>query len=63
MVVPPIVTDDFGESAKPSTTLLTYTVRLRYAPESDRLLVEYESLTHARLQDSKSFIGIWSRVR
>ena len=57
MVVPPVVLDDFGESAKPSTTLLTYAVRLRYAPESDRLLVEYESLTHAKLKDSKSFIG------
>ena len=31
MVVPPMITDDFGESAKPSTTLLTYTVKLRYA--------------------------------
>ena len=57
MVVPPLVADDFGESAAPSTTLLTYTVRLRYAPESDRLLVQYESLTHAKLKDSKSFIG------
>ena len=57
MVVPPVVLDDFGESAKPSTTLLTYAVWLRYAPESDRLLVEYESLTHAKLKDSKSFIG------
>ena len=57
MVVPPEVEDDFGESAKPSTTLLTYTVGLRYAPESDRLLVEHERLTHAKLGDSKSFIG------
>ena len=60
MVVPPLVADDFGESAKPSTTLLTYTLRLRYAPESDRLLVEYESLTHAKLKDSKGFIGFQS---
>ena len=60
MVVPPQVADDFGESAKPSTTLLTYTLRLRYAPDSDRLLVEYESLTHAKLKDSKSFIGFQS---
>ena len=57
MVVPPVVADDFGESAKPSTTLLTYAVGLRYTPESDRLLVQYESLTHAKLKDSKSFIG------
>ena len=57
MVAPPEVEDDFGDSVKPSTTLLTYTVRLRYTPESDRLLVEYESLTHAKLKDSRSFIG------
>ena len=57
MVVPPIVEDDFGETAAPSTTLLTYTVKLRYAPESDRLLVDYESLTHAKLEDYKKFIG------
>ena len=57
MVAPPEVADDFGEKAKPSTTLLTDTVRLRYATESDRLLVEYESLTHAKLKESKSFIG------
>ena len=57
MVVPSVVVDDFGESAKPSTTLLTYTVGLRYALEFDRLLVQYESLTHAKLGDSKNFIG------
>ena len=56
-VVPPEVADDFGESAKPSTTLLTYTLGLRYASESDRLLVDYERLTPARLGDFKSFIG------
>lgn len=50
MVVPPLVADDFGESAKPSPTLLTYTVRLRYVTESDRLLVEYESLTLCEAQ-------------
>ena len=32
-------------------------MRLRYAPESDRLLVEHESLTHAKLEDYKKFIG------
>ena len=60
MVVPPEVADDFGESAKPSTTLLTYTLGLRYASESDRLLVDYERLTPARLGDFKSFIGFGS---
>ena len=29
MIVPPRVTDDFGEQAKPSTTLLTYTLPTR----------------------------------
>ena len=57
MVVPAEVVDDFGELTKPSTTLLTYTVKLRYVSESDRLLVEYESLTHAKLKDFKSFVG------
>ena len=62
MVVPPEVEDDFGETTKPSTTLLTYTVELRYAPESDRLLVESEKLTHAKRKDSKRFIGFDSSV-
>ena len=57
MVVPPRVEDDFGDTTRPSTTLLTYTVRLRYASDSDRLLVEYESLAHAKLKDSRSFIA------
>ena len=57
MVVPDEVVDDFGDSVKPSTTLLTYTVKLRYVSGSDRLLVEYESLTHAKLKDFKSFVG------
>ena len=50
MVVPPRAEDDFGQQAKPSTTLLTYRIRLRYEPRSDRLLVEHESLTHAKLE-------------
>ena len=57
MIVPAQVTDDFGQTAEPSTTLLTYSVELRYDQESDRLLVEYESLTHAKLGDFKSFVG------
>ena len=57
MVVPPEVADDFGELAKPSTTLLTYSLGLRYAPESDRLLVQYEGLTPAKLGDYKTFVG------
>lgn len=57
MIVPPEVKDDFDESAKPSTTLLTYTLRLRYSEKSDRLHVEYESLTHKKLGDYKMFVG------
>ena len=56
MIVPPEVKDDFDEPAKPSTTLLTYEVGLRYATESDRLLVDYESLTHAKLGDYQKFV-------
>ena len=57
MVVPPQVQDDFGQPAEPSTTLLTYRIRLRYESTSDRLLVEHESLTHARLQAYEKFVG------
>ena len=57
MVVPPEVADDFGQSTEPSITLLTYTLSLRYSPESDRLLVSHEHLTHAKLGDYKKFIG------
>ena len=60
MIVPPQVNDDFDQHAKPSTTLLTYSLRLRYEPESDRLLVEYESLTHAKLGDYRGFVGFKS---
>lgn len=63
MIVPPEVKDDFDESAKPSTTLLTYEVGLRYATESDRLLVDYESLTHAKLGDYQKFVGFVSSPR
>ena len=60
MVASPEVEDDFGQLAKPSTTLLTYRIGLRYQSESDRLLVEHESLTHAKLEDYKKFIGFQS---
>ena len=60
MIVPPEVNDDFDQPAKPSTTLLTYTLRLRYESDSDRLLVEYESLTHAKLGDYRRFVGFTS---
>ena len=60
MVVPPQTEDDFGQKAKPSTTLLTCRIRLRYRPQSDRLLVEHESLTHAKLEDYARFVGFRS---
>ena len=60
MVVPQEVEDDFGQPAKPSTTLLTYSLTLRYARESDRLVVEKESLTHAKLGGYKKFVGFSS---
>lgn len=60
MVAPPEIEDDFGETAKPSTTLLTYAIKLGYHADSDRLLVEEESLTHAKLGDFKSFTGFRS---
>jgi len=57
MIVPEEVKDDFDQTAKPSTTLLTYTVRLRYESQADRLSVAHESLTHAKLGDYKIFVG------
>lgn len=60
MVAPQEVEDDFGQSAKPSTTLLTYSLTLRYAKKSDRLVVENESLTHARLGEYRKFVGFAS---
>jgi predicted ATPase len=55
MIVAHDVVDDFGQEATPSTTLLTYTLRLRYRPDSDRLLVESEHLSHAKLGDFAGF--------
>jgi predicted ATPase len=60
MVVAKKVTDDFGQQAEASTTLLTYTLRLRYLTKSDRLAVESESLTHAKKGDYRKFTGFAS---
>ncbi len=60
MIAPQQVEDDFGEEATPSTTLLTYSLTLGYQGESDRLVVENESLTHARLGEYKKFVGFAS---
>ena len=60
MVVPSEVEDDFGQAARPSASLLIYTIRLRYEAESDRLLVEHESLMPAKLGAFRRFIGFTS---
>ena len=60
MIVPTEVTDDFGQATKPSITLLTYELKLRYDAQSDRLLVARESLIHAKLGDYKRFVGFSS---
>ena len=57
MVVPLETVDDFGERAVASTTLLTYKIGLAYDRSSDRLLVEHESLTHAKMGDYRKFMG------
>lgn len=62
MVVPLEVEDDFGQAARASTTLLTYALTLRYAEETDRLVVERETLTHAKRGDYKAFTGFASSL-
>lgn len=57
MITAQDVRDDFGQNAQASTTLLTYTVRLSYHEESDRLLVASEQLSHAKLGDFRSFVA------
>lgn len=60
MVAPSEVEDDFGQAARPSASLLIYPIRLRYEPESDRLLVEHESLAPAKFGTFRQFIGFAS---
>lgn len=55
MIVPLDNVDDFGQAAKPSTTLLTYTVTLHYQADYDRLLVGSENLSHATLGEYAKF--------
>ncbi len=56
MIVPSKVADDFGIEVAPSTTLLSYRVVLRYDEGSDRLLVDQEHLSHAKLGDYGEFV-------
>ncbi len=55
LIVPPTVVDDFEVEATPSTTLLRYSVRLAYQAESDRLVVDHESLEPVKLGDFQRF--------
>lgn len=57
MIAPREAEDAFGAAAEPSTTLLTYGIKLGYDRDSGRLLVERESLTHAKLRDFRRFTG------
>ncbi len=57
MVVAQDVEDYFGQPAKPSTTLLKYTLRLKYSQETHQLRVKNENLVHSKLGDYKKFIG------
>ena len=57
MIVPDEVTDDFNQPARPSTTLLRYELKLRHASESDRLVIQHESLKHVKLGDFYKFTG------
>jgi len=60
MIVPGSVIDDFGELTEPSTSLLTYELELKYVEGGDRLAVQFEQLTHARLGDYRKFTGFES---
>ena len=60
MIVPPRVTDDFGEQAKPAPPCSPIPSSCGTPPQSDRLLVAYESLTHAKLGDYNKFVGFKS---
>ena len=60
MVTPKEVEDDFGLPAKPATTLLRYSLKLGYQQDSNRLVVENESLTHAKKGDYGKFVGFAS---
>ncbi len=58
MLAPPQVTDDFGRPAAPATTLLRYTLALRYSQSpGPRLEVAHESLTSLKAGDARDIIG------
>ncbi|HSN98884.1 MAG TPA: AAA family ATPase, partial [Candidatus Nanopelagicales bacterium] len=58
MLVPQEVSDDFGRSAKPTTTLLRYEIAFRYVESpAPRLELTRESLKSLKLGDAKDAIG------
>lgn len=58
LLVPHLVEDDFGRSAKPATTLLRYRICLRWAGgSSPRLEIAEESLLSLKAGDAKEIIG------
>lgn len=63
MIVPPVATDDFGQTATASITFLRYSLSLGWKPSNsngrhgpDRLLILREELTHIPLGDAKSHL-------
>jgi predicted ATPase len=58
MIVPSQVEDDFGRQVAPTTTFLRYELKLRYmppeegAPQTGRLRLEHEMLTHLKLGEA-----------
>lgn len=44
MILPPVVTDDFGQEVKPTVTFVRYEIELAYDPSAWRLVLERESL-------------------
>lgn len=58
MIVPLEVEDDFGRQVKPTTTFLRYDIHLRYvppereSPQTGRLRLVHEALTHLKLGEA-----------
>lgn len=57
MIVPVDVVDDFGREEKASTTLLRYQIKLGYASDGDRLIVQQEMLAHHKLGEFRELVG------
>jgi predicted ATPase len=58
LLVPRVVTDDFGREGEPATTLLRYRVAFRYTDQpAPRLQLIEESLHPQKLGDAKAILG------